>query len=149
MKREIAIKLETTADILLLRPLNLFLRGLLKQHPALTDSAEWIDNLELVFNEAFANIHDHAYRGQEPGPLTVVVRLDAGCLEIRFEDRGTRFEPDQVRPPNLHKPGERGLGVWLIRQIIDEMTYRSEPDGRNILSLVKYLPPRKGNTPLA
>jgi len=143
MQREIAVKVETTADILMLRPLNLLLRGLLEQHPAFSDAEEWIDNLELAFNEAFANIHDHAYRGREPGPLTVVLRVDAKHLEIRLEDRGSPFNPDKVRPPNFDKPGERGLGVWLIGQFLDEVTYNSAPDGRNTLILIKRLPPKK------
>lgn len=149
MTHEISIRVEATAEILLLRPLNLFLRGLLQQHPAFVDAERWIDNLELVFSEAFANIHDHAYRDQEPGPLTLVFRVNAERLEIRFEDRGAVFDPDKVRQPNLREPGERGLGVWLIRELVDEVTYGSEGDGRNILTIVKYLPPKKERTPHA
>ena len=65
---------------------------------------------------------------------------DAGprlCIDI--VDRGVPFDPLAVPPPDLlADPEERitgGLGIFLLRSIVDELTYHRDYD-RNILHLV-------------
>ncbi len=141
MDDELAVRIEVPVELKLLRPLNLFVRRLMEQAPALAASEKLLDDMELVFNEAFMNVHDHAYRSEAKGRLVVDIILGQDRLEFRFEDEGEGFDPDLVRTPEADEPGERGRGVWLMRQCMDQFIYRPDTDGRNVLRLIKSLSP--------
>ena len=64
------------------------------------------------------------------------------ALVIDILDDGKPFDPLTDAPiPNVNAPiNERpigGLGVYLVRKLMDEVTYRRE-EGRNHLTLVAY-----------
>jgi len=58
------------------------------------------------------------------------------------EDDGKPFDPLQAPPPDLSLPLERrpigGLGIHLIRNLMDEVSY-ARVGGRNVLKMVKHL----------
>jgi anti-sigma regulatory factor (Ser/Thr protein kinase) len=135
-----SIRIEAPADLMLLRPLDAFVRRLIEQSPRCAAVENCIDNLELVFNEAFMNIHDHSYRSRPNGPVWIQILMSPDRLEFRFEDEGTSFDPERADVPDPEVTSERGRGVWLIRHFMDEFIYRPNLDGRNVLRLVKYLP---------
>gem|GEM_PF-6374698 len=93
MQREIAVKVETTADILMLRPLNLLLRGLLEQHPAFSDAEEWIDNLELASTRLL--------------PTATITRTAVWSLD--------RLRLSCVSMPSIWRSGSRTEDLDLIR----------------------------------
>ncbi len=63
--------------------------------------------------EACANAAEHAYRGQEPGPMQVRAAVDPdGVLTVTVHDDGTWRAPD-------HDPGDRGRGLLIMRQLVD------------------------------
>jgi anti-sigma regulatory factor (Ser/Thr protein kinase) len=135
----IVVRLESTAELILLRPLDLFIRCLMEQIPVLSRTVELVDNLELVFTEAYANVHRHAYKSGEKGPVVIEIRITPCELAFIFEDFGEGFEPSQVQTPDLDAPSEGGLGVWLMKHYMDEYHYTRNNAGKNILKLVKKL----------
>jgi anti-sigma regulatory factor (Ser/Thr protein kinase) len=94
------------------------------------------DEILLAVDEALTNIIRHAYQGGV-GKITVSVAAADDKVEIVLEDRGKKFDPTQVPPPELprHKPG--GLGVHFIRTIMDQMIYDNQASGGNRLRLIK------------
>lgn len=144
MYEDLKVKIEAPAKLVMLKPLDLFVRGLAEQLPALAGDEGSIDALELAFNEAFTNIYRHAYRGGSTGAVSIEIIAGSDRMEIRFEDDGESFDPDGVRLPDLDNPGEGGLGVWLIRKFMDEFIYYSDARGRNVLRLIKRFPVRPG-----
>jgi anti-sigma regulatory factor (Ser/Thr protein kinase) len=67
----------------------------------------------VAVGEACANAAEHAYRGSEPGPMSVSARVDVdGVLTVTVRDEGT------WRPPN-RDPGDRGRGLLIMRQLVD------------------------------
>ncbi len=140
MSDEISVRIEVPAEMVFLRPLDHFVRLLLGQLPAFSGRDELISNLELAFDEAFTNIQRHAYGTGKKGPVSIEIMVGSGRLEFRFEDHGQSFDPSSVQTPDLDKPAEGGLGIWLIRQVMDEFLYHSESNGRNVLRLIKHLP---------
>lgn len=133
------VRIEATAELILLRPLDRFVRELILQVPELAEPVELVDKLELAFSEAYTNICRHAYPSGESGPVAVFIELTADRLVIQFEDEGVGFDPANVAPPDLDSPKEGGLGVWLICKIMDEYTYYCDESGKNILRLAKSL----------
>lgn len=100
-------------------------------------SPENFDKLDLVMEEILTNIARYAYA---PGTGDAEVRYwqaDPATLRIEVADSGAPFDPLQSGPPDLTRGlAERpigGLGVFLIRQLVDSIEYRREA-GRNILS---------------
>jgi serine/threonine-protein kinase RsbW len=99
-----------------------------------------IPNLILAVDEAASNIITHGYQGQG-GIIEVEVSREEDALVIRLRDEATPFDPTSVPPPDLILPLQQrpvgGLGIHLIRQVMDEMAYRIMPQGGNELTLVK------------
>lgn len=107
------------------------------------DASE-IAKLELAVDEACANVIEHAYSGQD---LTqeVVVRatFDNETLSIDIEDTGRGFDPALIQPEELEqlisKRKTGGLGMRLMKTLMDEVRYEIEPGKKNALHMVKRL----------
>jgi serine/threonine-protein kinase RsbW len=96
-----------------------------------------IDKLDLVMEEILMNVARYAYV-PETGTAEVTYRGTApGRLRVEISDRGRPFDPLAADPPDLSRGlADRpigGLGVFLVRTLVDSMAYRRE-DGRNVLS---------------
>ena len=95
----------------------------------------------LSLEEAVTNVIGNAFEGVPP-PHVVLVRLDITEASFTAEiiDNGRSFDPTGVPDPVLslpldeRKPG--GLGIYLMRTMMDRVDYRRS-DGRNILRLEK------------
>lgn len=75
------------------------------------------------------------------GFIEVEVGFDDDALVVYLRDQAPAFDPFQVPPPDTSLPLEQrapgGMGILMIRQLTDEMTYRMTEDGSNDLILVK------------
>jgi serine/threonine-protein kinase RsbW len=94
---------------------------------------------QLAVEEAITNIIEHGYR-EAGGGITVSCHADDGIIEVQLEDRAAPFDPLILPEPDLVSDvGDRkigGLGIFLIRQVMDDIRYRFE-EGKNILLLTK------------
>jgi len=91
-----------------------------------------------AFVEAFNNAAVHAYRDLPPGEIEVEMRVDPRRLELEVTDFGRDFEPGGVPEPDLEALPEGGLGLFIIRNFMDDVSYRSN-GGRNVLTMKKSL----------
>jgi anti-anti-sigma factor len=67
----------------------------------------------VAVGEACANAAEHAYRGAEPGPMSVSAHVDVdGILTVTVRDHGSWRPPDR-------DPGDRGRGLLIMRQLVD------------------------------
>ncbi len=107
------------------------------------DSKE-VYSIQLAADEAASNIIEHAYEGISGGKIEISCGFMRGHLEITMLDKGKAFDPGSVQPPNLKADlSERkigGLGIYLMRRLMDEVHYESLPGKGNRLTLLK----RKG-----
>ena len=143
MGQELYIKIEVKAEIFLLRPLDIFVRNLVKQLPAFSSDQDTVDSIELAFNEAYANISRHAYKSGVKVPFQIEIFVKDRMLEIRLEDNGENFNPTEVKEPDFQNLGESGLGIWLMKQFMDDLVYESGECGQNVLRLIKRIPDEK------
>ncbi len=134
------VKIETQADQHFLRPLNSLVRALLLLAPGLGKQTAVVNDLELAFNEAYANIVEHAYGATNKGPIIIEITLSEEAVEFKFEDFGKEFDYSLVPEPNFERPANGGLGVWLIRRFMDECVYSRENGKKNVLRLIKKIP---------
>ncbi len=101
-------------------------------------------DLVLALDEAFSNAVMHGYAGS-PGEVEVNARSSPGKVELMVADRAPAFDPfADAPPPDLDAPLEGrsigGLGVFLIRELMDRAEYRREDD-RNILLMARTWSP--------
>lgn len=97
--------------------------------------------LLLAVDEAVTNVIMHGCPEGGCGIEVEVDKVDGACL-IRIRDNGPLFDPTAMHDPDLAvSPLERdapgGFGVYLIRHLVDDATYRTTDDGRNELTLRK------------
>jgi len=106
-------------------------------------SQDTIQNIRLAVDEAFTNIVKHAYGGDEHKNITVEVGLENGAFRVALIDLGRPFNPATYREPDIPgriQNGKRGgVGIYLIRQLMDSVDYQRSGD-RNIIILRKQLP---------
>lgn len=99
--------------------------------------------LELAVDEACANVIEHAYGSDDTHEVTVKATLDSEQVEIMIEDTGRGFDPSAVEEINLEQLASRrksgGLGMRLIRSVMDEVQYQIVPGQKNELRMVKRL----------
>jgi serine/threonine-protein kinase RsbW len=99
-----------------------------------------VPDVVLAVNEIATNVIVHGYRGQ-PGIIEVEVGRMGDSLIVRVRDQAPAFDPLDVPPPDLTLPLEMrpfgGMGVYLAKQLVDEMTHLVTPQGGNELTLVK------------
>ena len=99
--------------------------------------------VRLALDEILSNIVEYAYNGGE-GEVKIRYELtDAPSrIIINIIDEGVEFNPLEVEDPNLSKElDERdigGLGLFIVKNIMDEMTYRRDGN-RNVLIIKKNI----------
>jgi serine/threonine-protein kinase RsbW len=128
------------ADYLLLT--RLALGGLTR---GLAVAPEVLADLKLAVTEAAGNAVRHAYAG-ERGSVDVAFVVTDDRLEMIVEDHGAGIalpvleELVEREPEPLDKPPEGGMGMAIIRAIVDELDVRSGEDGRGtVVHMTKYL----------
>lgn len=98
--------------------------------------------VQLAADEASTNIIQHAYGGEGEHEIEVECQVLPGTLTIILRDQGRAFDPASVPEPNVNaRLQERkvgGLGMYLIRQLMDEVQYETSSLGGNVLRLVKH-----------
>jgi anti-sigma regulatory factor (Ser/Thr protein kinase) len=99
-----------------------------------------IEDMLQAVEEAAANTILHGY-SRRPGEIQVKVQREGDELVVRLRDQAPHFDPTGFPPPDLTLPLEErkpgGLGIHLMRQFTDMVTYRVTSDGSNELTLVK------------
>ena len=101
--------------------------------------------LQLAVDEACSNIIEHAYGGEGIGEIKVTIQPTQREFIVILRDRGQPFDPDQVPEPTRNVPLEeiepRGVGLYLIRKMMDEVRFDFSSETGNVLTLVKRIKP--------
>ncbi|NTU55001.1 MAG: ATP-binding protein [Anaerolineales bacterium] len=99
-------------------------------------------NIQLATDEAASNIIEHAYEEVSDGLLEISCGVKGSSIMIVLVDHGESFDPSDVPAPDLKADlSERkigGLGIFLMRKLMDEVQYEAEPGkNRNTLTMTK------------
>jgi sigma-B regulation protein RsbU (phosphoserine phosphatase) len=127
----------------------ILMRNDIQQIPTL---AEWIEGLgipeelnmpiNLALEEAVSNVMLYAYPGRSDGKVFVEFQQIEQQLIFTISDSGIAFDPTQAPEADTTLSAEEraigGLGIHLVRQLMDSVTYEHVED-KNILTLVKNL----------
>lgn len=129
----------------------ILMRNDIQQIPTL---AEWVEGLSipmelnmpinLALEEAVSNVMLYAYPGRNDGKVYVeyveTETPEGKTLVFTISDSGIPFDPTQTPDADITLSAEEraigGLGIHLVRQLMDEIRYERSDD-KNILTLVK------------
>ena len=108
--------------------------------------AQLANQVMVAVDEAISNVIEHAFPGIAPGAGQVRIRqvVDQDSFRIEIEDDGMRnFDPRTAANVLIEEhvsSGQRGgLGIFLMRRIMDVVDYHCESCRYNRLTLVKYV----------
>ena len=97
-------------------------------------------SLNLALEEAVSNVMLYAYPEGTEGLVEVEAAILGDRLEFKVSDSGVAFDPTVARAPDLAADLKDrpigGLGIFLVKRIMDQVTYTRE-NGKNILSMTK------------
>jgi serine phosphatase RsbU (regulator of sigma subunit)/anti-sigma regulatory factor (Ser/Thr protein kinase) len=96
------------------------------------------ENLQLAVDELCSNLIFHGYEGRGQGDIHLSLRKQQDALQVQLEDEASSFDPSFLDPPVLGDDLEDrkvgGLGVFLVRELVDDLQYERK-EGRNNLTL--------------
>ncbi|HWG73717.1 MAG TPA: ATP-binding protein [Acidimicrobiales bacterium] len=140
---ERVLELEIPASPEYIAIVRLIVSSLASSRRALAD--ERIDDLKLAVSEACTNAIEAQDTITTVAQVTVGVLEDDDRLEIHIADRGPGFDPAAlpIHPPVTDPDRlnfERGLGIPLIRTLVDDVAFESTPEGTTV-RLILYSGP--------
>jgi anti-sigma regulatory factor (Ser/Thr protein kinase) len=105
-------------------------------------SPELLFHLNLALEEVLTNVISYGYDDSDEHELVVRLRFQKDELWAEVEDDGRAFNPLDAPTPETQKPLEErpigGLGIHLVRKLMDGLEYRRQA-GKNLLVLKKKI----------
>lgn len=99
-------------------------------------------SLNLALEEAATNVIMYAYPKGDDGWADVDVLATESDLTFTLSDKGKPFDPTAAPEADITLSVEDrpigGLGIFLVRNIMDKVTYQYK-DGKNILTMLKKI----------
>ena len=104
---------------------------------------ERADQISLAVDEACTNVIKHAHQYNSRRMIDLAVIYDNKRFEIIITDKGKGFDPKSLQEPDLskymHEAKMGGLGIHLMKTLMDEVNYSFDPGIKNQVSLIKYI----------
>ncbi|MCF8241143.1 MAG: ATP-binding protein [Melioribacteraceae bacterium] len=106
-------------------------------------SDDEVGKIVLAVDEACTNVIKHAYKYAPEGEMSVKIIYDTSKFSIVISDEGADFDPGLIPEPNLKEYHKQkrigGLGMFLMKKLMDEVIYREKVNNKNEVILVKYM----------
>ncbi len=129
--------LEIPGTLDALEPVREFVEAFCADMPGPKLHPEAVDALKLAAHEATCNIIGHAHLGRPDMPVQILAEAYEDRIELRLFDIGTGFALEDVETPLSDGTQPSGYGIFLMRQLVDDVDYRRDELGRNYVCLVK------------
>lgn len=107
-----------------------------------------IDDLRTAVSEACTNAMEHGNRLKKDTMVLISLRLGKESLEVNVEDHGQGLT-DNIPEPKLEEQlqdgnDKRGWGMFLIKNLVDEVEFKKVPQGGNVTRMVIHLNRKTG-----
>lgn len=99
--------------------------------------------VQLAVDEAATNIIEHGYGGDDKGDIVISYQILENGIRITLKDKGIAFDPELIPEPSfegktIEDLTPRGLGIFFMRKMMDEVKFDISPRVGNKLIMVKY-----------
>jgi serine/threonine-protein kinase RsbW len=102
-----------------------------------------MENIILAVDEACTNIIKHAYKYSPDGEILINIKPSTSKFVVSIIDNGTSFEPETIPEPDLQKYYRQrrvgGLGIYLMKTLMDDVKYVTKPGKYNEVLLTKNI----------
>jgi len=99
-------------------------------------------DVNLALEEVFLNVVHHGFTDTAEHTIVVRLAVEEACVVLTVEDDGIPFNPMDAPPPDIESPLEErkigGLGIHLVRQVMDEVKYARDGE-LNRLAMTKRI----------
>lgn len=107
-------------------------------------SGERVEDLRTAVAEACMNAIEHGNLFAERVLIGVTLTVGEAGLQVDIHDQGSGIGP--VPKPDIDRKIEglertRGLGIFLIKNLMNEVSFEIKPEGGNVVRMVIYLEP--------
>lgn len=107
-------------------------------------TVETIYQIELALEEAFMNVIKHAFEAGEDSTFDIICKQTSMGIKIIIKEKGMPFDPGKITlydpSKDILEVGSTGLGTFLMKEIVDEVSFHNLGSGGKEIHLVKYLP---------
>lgn len=94
-------------------------------------------DIQIAVGEALTNAYKHGSPNKGTDKITLRCMSCSKALVIEVEDEGTPFDPDSVAEPNPEHMRENGMGIFIMRQAMDAVEFKSDCPG-NRIRMIKW-----------
>jgi serine/threonine-protein kinase RsbW len=102
-----------------------------------------VARIALAVDEACANVIEHAYGLDSTRDVRIRIIIEDDRVTFEIQDTGRGFDPGQIQAKDVEELIKQrksgGLGLRLIRTIMDDVQYQIVPGHKNELKMVKML----------
>ena len=104
--------------------------------------ADRVEDLKTAVAEACINAIEHGNKLDACMKVGISLTVAGGRLQVAIQDEGKGVGP--VPTPNIESQIEggtdtRGWGIFLIKNLMDEVSFESTPEGRNVVKMIIHL----------
>jgi len=131
------IRLELLSQPQYLAPVRALIHALAHRYGFLENDS---GQIALAVDEALCNVMNHGYEKKPDGLITISVQPieePPRGIQIIIEDRGKQVEPAEIQSRDLDHVRPGGLGVHIMRQVMDVVQFNQRPGGGMQLVLEK------------
>jgi len=101
-----------------------------------------IEDLKTAVAEACLNAIEHGNKMDTNTKVGVTLTVEESKLQVSVKDQGKGI--GQIVPPSIEdkvggKDKPRGWGIFLIKSLVNEVSFEPSPEGGNVTKMVIYL----------
>jgi serine/threonine-protein kinase RsbW len=101
------------------------------------------EQIALAVDEACTNVIKHAHHHDARRLMDIQITIDTNKMKITITDKGKGFDITKLKDPDVEKyikeSRHGGLGIYLIKTLMDEVNYEFNPGVKNQVELTKYI----------
>ena len=105
-----------------------------------------VDAVTLAVDEACTNVIKHAYRYDYSKEIILSFQVFPDRLELTLRDFGIKCEPADIKGRDLDDIRPGGLGVHIIRGVMDRVEYDTHHTHGTELRMTRFLSRETGET---
>jgi serine/threonine-protein kinase RsbW len=105
-------------------------------------SDDRVEDLKTAVSEACINAIEHGNKFDLNTKVGITLAFDNTALEVTVHDEGNGIDPGKIpktREEDNGFPKRRGYGIFLIRNLVNEVSFASEPGKGNDVKLIIHL----------
>ena len=98
-------------------------------------SIDDIEDIKVAVSEACTNAIKHSYDKS----VNIIYTILENGLDIEIRDNGKGYDVKSIDEPDLTQPRENGLGIFIIKTLMDDVNIESKDNQGTIIKMTKYL----------